>query len=73
MPIYLVTVQGNPPTTKLVDAATKAAAINHVTRDLVSAAPLTATEVVAHMKGGADVEVVTSNPVEKQEDKIAQA
>ena len=47
MPIYLVTVQETAPAkTVLVDANTKAAAINHVTRDLVKAEPLTARIVV---------------------------
>lgn len=53
MPIYLVnTPQGN----KLVDAPTKAQAINHVTRSTITAEALTASEAVKHMQSGIVVE-----------------
>ena len=68
MPIYLVTIRETVLDKKvLVDANTKAAAINHVTRDLVKAEPLTARDVVSYMQNGAKVEVVASIPVEKEE------
>jgi len=67
MPVYLVTVQGNPAKSNLVEAPTKATAINHVVRNLVSAAPLTASDLYKHIQGGANVESVASNPVEKPE------
>ena len=71
MPIYLVTIQGEQPKTKLVDASTKAAAINHVIRDHVSAAPLSAREVVAHMTAGLKVETVTTQPKENTNEPVS--
>lgn len=70
MPVYLVTVQGSPTPTHLIDAPTKAAAINHVIRNTVSANPLTASELYKHIQGGSSVEQAASNPVEKQEPSL---
>ncbi len=71
MPIYLVTIRETVLDKKvLVDANTKSAAINHVTRDLVTAAPLTARDVVAYMQRGAKVEVVTSKTAEEEEPEL---
>lgn len=56
MPIYLVkTEKVLTSENVLVDANNKSAAINHVIRGLVSAAPLSARDVVSHMEAGAKV------------------
>lgn len=59
MPIYLVkTPQGD----RLVDAPTKAQAINHVTRTIVTADALTATQAVLAMQQGLTVEKAKGLP-----------
>ncbi len=64
MPIYHVkTPQGE----KLVDANTKAQAINHVVRSTITAETVTASEVVALMQAGVVVEkVIESEPKSEQ-------
>ena len=53
MPIYLVKT---PNEKKLVDANTKAQAINHVTKTTITAETVTASEVVELMQSGIQVE-----------------
>lgn len=67
MPIYLVKIENKAV---LVDANSKAAAINHVTRDLVEAKTLTPRDVVDWMqKNGPHVEKVQSTQTaEEQKD-----
>lgn len=64
MPVYLVTVKGETPKEILVDAVNKSVAINHVVNGLVSAEPLTASQVVVKMKQGMPVDEVV--PVKKE-------
>lgn len=60
MSIYLVTVQTDPAQTRIVDAPTRAGAVNHVIKGLVTATPLSASEVVTHMQNGIKVEKVAN-------------
>jgi hypothetical protein len=65
VPIYLVKIHAEPEKIKLVEANSKAAAVNHTVRGLVSAETLTATDVVHAMREGLEVEVAT---VERQKE-----
>lgn len=67
MAIYLVTVQTDPAQTRIVDAPTRAGAINHVIKNLVAATPLSASEVVTHMQNGIKVEKVASETAAQPE------
>ena len=58
MPVYLVELKTDPAQTRIVDAPTKSSAVNHVIKGLVSAAPLSASEVVTHIQSGVTVESV---------------
>ena len=53
MPVYLVT---SPQGNKLIEANTKAQAINHVTRTTIAAEVVSATAVVKLMQEGVKVE-----------------
>lgn len=71
MPIYLVTT---PQGEKLVEAHTKAQAINHVTRTTITAKTLTASEAVTLMKNGTTVETAAATeaePAQTAEPKVA--
>lgn len=69
MPIYLVKIENKAV---LVDANSKASAINHVTRDLVQAKTLTPREVVDWMqKNGPHVEKVQPQPSEEEHQDAA--
>lgn len=66
MPIYLVKA---PSGDKLVDAGTKAGAINHVVHSTVTAEAVTASELVGLMQdNGMKVEKAKQEPKEKAND-----
>lgn len=53
MPVYLVK---SPTGDRLVEAGQKATAVNHVIRDMVLAAPVSASELVKLLASGLKVE-----------------
>ena len=62
MPIYRVTT---PQGDRLVEANTKAQAINHITRTTITATTVTASEVVKLMQSGVKVETAEAKAEEK--------
>lgn len=57
MPIYLVT---SPQGKKLVDAPNRAQAINHVSRNSITAENIKASQIVELMQSGLPVEKATA-------------
>lgn len=69
MPIYKVTTSSpsGDAQDRIVDAKTKAQAINHVTRGGVEAKVLTASEVVKFIQAGKEVETASAETPEQTE------
>ena len=63
MPIYLVK---SPKGEQLIEANNKAQAVNHVTRSIITAESVTASEVVALMQSGVSVEKAVAPTDEKE-------